>query len=200
VVPPTDDTGALGPWDPLTPQATTQLFGGAPFLWWIAGGLALDLFVGHTTRDHLDTDVSILRSDAPLLRPVLQGWDLQLAHAGVLTPWTTEQVEPPVNSIWCRRDAGQPWCLQVMFEDGTPDEWACRRHPDIRLPMVEAVCHDAAGRPYVAPQIQLFMKAKGTRPKDEADYGIVSPLLSPEATNWLQYQLNRYYPGHPWVA
>jgi hypothetical protein len=199
-VPPTDESGALGPWEPLTPGATTRLFHNAPFPWWIAGGHALDLFVGRTTREHHDIDVSILRQDAPLLRQILKSWDLQLAHAGVLTLWITEQVEPPFNSIWCRRSPKDPWCLQVMFEDGTPEEWVCRRHPDIRLPMAEVVCHAPDGTPYVAPQIQLFMKAKDTREKDEADYSTVSPLLSPESAAWLRDQLGRYYARHHWVA
>jgi hypothetical protein len=56
----------------------------ARFTWWVSGGQALDLFVGHPTREHADLDISILRMDAPLLHRLLLGWDLQLAHASVL--------------------------------------------------------------------------------------------------------------------
>jgi len=198
VSPPTDDAGTLGPWDPLTPAATRALFTPAPFVWWLAGGHALDLFVGRPTRPHHDVDVAMLRVDAPLLRPVVEGWDLRLAHDGTLTSWTTDDVAPPCNSVWCRTAPSAPWGLQVMFEDGNPTEWICRRHPDIALPMAEVICHAPDGTPYVAPQIQLLMKAKGTRPKDDADYATVAPLLSPAAARWLDEQLRQFYPGHPW--
>ncbi len=71
-------------------------------MWWFSGGCALDLFAGHHTREHGDVDVSLFRDDAPHLRRLLQGWDLRLAHAGVLTPWGTATIEPPFGSIWCR--------------------------------------------------------------------------------------------------
>jgi hypothetical protein len=135
--------------------------------------------VGRTTRTHHDIDVSILREDAPLLRRLLQGWDLQLAPAGVLTPWDTDTIEAPFNSIWCRATPTDPWSLQVMFDEGTATEWVCRRHPEIRLPMTELICQAPDGTPYIAPQVQLFMKAKDTRPKDDADHATVVPLLSP---------------------
>jgi hypothetical protein len=189
----------FGPWIPLELAATHALFAPAPFTWWIAGGHALDLFVGHTTRAHHDIDVSILRADAPLLRHLLLGWDLQLAHAGVLTPWTTSTVEPPFSSIWCRTSADKPWCLQVMFDEGTPTQWTCRRHPEIVLPMTEAI-RRSSDVPYLAPHIQLIMKAKDTRDKDDADFATVLPLLSPDESRWLTTALRRHYPNHRWLG
>ena len=198
--PPTDDAGTLGPWRPLTLPAVQSLFKPAPFIWWVAGGYALDLFVGRSTRAHHDIDVSVLRVDAPLLHPILEGWDLRLAHAGVLTPWTTSGVEPPFSSIWCRAAAEASWCLQVMFDEGSPAEWICRRHPDLALPMTEAVHRSPEGIPYLAPQVQLLMKAKDTRPKDDADFAVVFPLLRPERAAWLTDALHRHYRGHHWLT
>ena len=137
----------LGPWVPLDLGAACTLLGAATFPWWIAGGQALDLYVGHQTRDHADLDVSLLRSDAPRWRALLAGWDLQLAHAGALTPWTQPDMRPPVNSAWCRTRPPEPWCLQAMFEEGTSTEWICRRHPEIRVPWSEAVLRSAEGTP-----------------------------------------------------
>ena len=51
----------------------------------------------------------------------------------------------------------------------------------------------------MAPQIQLFMKAKDTRAKDDADLNIVLPLLSRLQTTWLADALQRYYLSHPWL-
>jgi hypothetical protein len=42
------------------PQDIQMLLASAPFQWWIAGGWALDLFIGEQTRPHFDTDVAIV--------------------------------------------------------------------------------------------------------------------------------------------
>jgi hypothetical protein len=164
------------------------------------GGQALDLFVGHPTRPHADLDVSVRRADASLLRRHLDGWDLRLAQAGVLTPWTADALPPPADSIWCRRRPERSWCLQVMFEAGPPSEWVSRRHPDLRYPMAAAVCRTEAGLPYLAPHLQLIMKAEDTRPKDDDDFRVVFPLLAPEEATWLLGALRWHYPTHHWLA
>ncbi len=174
--------------------------GSNPLPWWIAGGHALDLFVGRQTRVHGDIDVSILRSAATRLRPRFPGWDLNLAHDGVLTPWDGRRaIAPPYNSLWCRRDPRDPWRLQVLLEDGDSERWVCRRHPALTVPMDDAVFRTTGGVPYMAPQLQLLMKARETRPKDDADFSVVWPLLSADQAGWLVGALRRYYPGHPWL-
>jgi hypothetical protein len=87
-----------------------------------------------------------------------------------------------------------------MLELGTPGHWICRRHPEVVVPMGQAVLAGPDGLPYVAPQIQLFMKAKDTRPKDDADFAIVFPLLSAGDAAWLTAALRRHYPSHHWLA
>ncbi|HEV3369477.1 MAG TPA: hypothetical protein VG074_07925 [Acidimicrobiales bacterium] len=190
-----------GPWSPLSPVGVQALFARACFPWWVAGGHALDLFVGHPTRPHADIDVSIFREDAPILHRLLGGWDLHGALAGVLTPWTTSSMDPTTTttSIWCRTRPGQPWSLQVMFDEGTGAEWVCHRHADIRLPLREVIAHTPSGLPYLRPEIQLLWKAKDTRPKDDADFALVFPLLTREAGQWLMEVLRRHYPQHAWL-
>jgi hypothetical protein len=192
----------LGPWAPLTPSEVFTRFSApqSPLTWWIAGGHALDLFVGHQTREHEDIDISILRMEATRLRPILPGWNIHLAHQGILTGWDGLPVDPPVNSLWCRRRAGEPWRLQVMLEEGDRQRWVCRRHRDLSVPLSEAVLHTPDGLPYMAPQLQLFMKAKDPRPKDEADFATVSPRLTDDQSAWLRAALTGHYPGHHWLS
>jgi hypothetical protein len=166
----------------------------------VSGGEALDLFVGHRTREHEDIDVSILRSEAIRLPPIFPGWNLHLAHAGTLTPCDGRPIGPPFNSLWCRRHDADPWSLQIMLEDGTRERWVCRRFPELSLPTAEVVWHTPDGLPFMAPHVQLFMKAKDHRPKDDADFALVSPLLSPDHAVWLTSALTRFHPGHPWLA
>lgn len=193
----------LGAWDPWTPEKIFSRMGApsSSLWWWIAGGHALDLFVGRPTRAHEDIDASLLRSAATRLRPRFPGWDLRLAHDGALIPWDGYSViGSPYNSLWCRRRPDEPWRLQVMLEEGNTERWVCRRHRELTVPMSEVVQQSPEGMPYMAPQLQLFMKAKGTRPKDNADFEVVWPLLSPTPRTWLVQVMQRFYPGHPWLV
>jgi hypothetical protein len=191
----------LGPWAPLALPEVQALFAPADFPWWVAGGHALDLFVGHPTRPHTDMDVSILRRDAPLLRQLLAGWDLHGAHAGILTPWTTEDMEPPTASIWCRTAPGRAWCLQVMLDEGSGAEWVCHRHGEIRLALPDALARspEPQGAAYLRPELQLLLKAEDSRPKDDADFAVVFPLLGPAEAQWLAGILRRLFPDHRWL-
>jgi hypothetical protein len=48
---------------------------GRPF--WLAGGYAIDLFLGRRTRAHQDLDVVIRRADQLVMQDALSGWDLR---------------------------------------------------------------------------------------------------------------------------
>jgi len=99
--------------------------------WWIAGGWAIDLFVGRTTRSHADVDVRILRCNQRAVQATLASWDLHTADPpGTLGPWKPGEILPAhVHDIWCRPDPSTPWALQLMLADadgvaGSSDEIA----------------------------------------------------------------------------
>lgn len=50
-------------WEPLSVEEVVDLMSGLQVPWWIAGGWAIDLFLGRQTRAHGDTDVLIRRDD-----------------------------------------------------------------------------------------------------------------------------------------
>src|SRR5437879_2827606 len=78
-------------WTPLAVSEVRRLFSRAPFPWWIAGGWAIDLFIGRQTRPHADTDVLLLRQDQLAAQALLAhrgGWQLFAADPpGVLRLW-----------------------------------------------------------------------------------------------------------------
>lgn len=168
--------------------------------WWIAGGWALDLFVGTQTRAHKDLDVGVLRRDATRILAALPDWEFVEALEGSLHPLAIG-VAPraKVNSLW-GRPAGQPyWRLELMLDDADGEDWVFRRDPAIRRPLTAALRGTAEGTRYLAPEIQLLYKAKNVRPEDQADFERIAPRIDTAATKWLRGCISRLYPRHPWL-
>lgn len=194
----TDD---LGRWEPLSPDEAAVLFRDFPAPWWIAGGWALDLFIGQQSREHEDLDVEVLRRDQFALQRHLAGWDLQIAASGVLRPWRSGvEIEMGADSIWCRPAPEAPWALQVMFARAEGELWRYRRHQEITLPLDAIGLRTESGIPYLIPEIQLLYKARGRRPKDEADFALIRPLLSADQRDWLAAALRASDPHNPWLT
>jgi hypothetical protein len=190
-------TPALGPWEPLAVADTLATFAAARFRWWISGGRALDLHLGRSWREHDDTDVGIARQDVAELRSLLVGWDVHVAAAGHLEPWSGQPLtsERHQNNLWCRRQIGEPWALDVTIGDGDSVAWAFRRDPRIRIPWGDAVLTTDDGVPYLAPELLLLFKSADPRPKDDLDAEHVIPELGPERRD----RLARLLPAdHPW--
>src|SRR5438477_577830 len=109
----------LGDWDPLSPGELAHTLAPVRARWWLAGGWALDLFLGRETRAHDDIDVQILRPDHLRVRSALADWDAHAVdRAGTLRPWPVgEELPPAVHDIWCRRSPADPWASQLMIAD-----------------------------------------------------------------------------------
>lgn len=190
------------PWKPLPPGEAAALLAGCPVLWWVAGGWALDLFLGHPTREHGDIDVGVSRSDALKVQQHLAGWRLfAVDPSRGLRPWADGEVlEPTVRDIWCRRGPDF-WELQLMLHEESGGQWIFRRNPQIRLPLPEVYRTSAAGIRYLRPELQLLFKAKAARPKDHADFARLWPALARAQRSMLRDLLRREFPGgHPWLA
>lgn len=191
---------APGSWDPMSPEQLGELFNGFAQPWWIAGGWALDLFLGRQTRPHEDIDVEIPRKAQASLATLLAGWDLQLASSGKLTPWdSTAPIPEDVNGLWCRPRREGPWRLQVMLAPTAGDIWIYRRDDRISRALDDIVRVSPNGLPYLAPEIQLLFKARTPRPKDEQDLGNVLGKLDEHQRDWLATSLDITVPGHPWI-
>lgn len=191
-----------GVWDPLSPAEVTDLFRDSGFAWWIAGGWAIDLFVGRTTRSHADVDVQILRRDQLAVQARLATWDLHAADPpGTLRPWKPGEILlAHVHDIWCRPSPASPWALQLMVADADADRWIFRRDPRVSRPLAALSRQTPAGFPYLAPEIQLLFKARAQRPKDESDFAVVLPHVEDHGRAWLAAALRTCYPEHPWIG
>jgi len=95
--------------------------------------------------------------------------------------------------------------LEIDSRDG--DDFVVQESPRITRSMDKAML-SRDGVPYLAPEIILFYKSDrqssehpGIRPKTEADFKAIIPLLSEESKTWLTNALNIAYPdGYGWLS
>lgn len=189
-------------WAPLCVGEVAEALGGLSVPWWIAGGQAIDLFVGRETRAHGDTDVVIRRDDQLEVQRYLWDWDLYKTQQPGLRPWLAGEFQArPFDDIWCRRRKDSPWELQLMLLDTDGDQWVFKRDPTIRGASDRLGRRTSTGVPFLAPEIQLLYKAKAvTIEKDEADFQTAVPLMEESACRWLLARLEMRFPdGHAWI-
>ncbi len=191
----------LGRWEAITPAEVTALLAGLSAPWWIAGGYAIEAFVGKSFRPHDDVDAGLFRDDQLTIQRHLAGWELHAADPpGALRPWRTgEQLPAGVHDIWARRGPDDPWRFQLMLNESNGDEWLFRRDERIRR-TIQSLTWLKDGVPHLAPEIQLLFKSKAPRPKDEADFEAALPLLEQRHKAWLRNALELVEPGNPWLA
>lgn len=189
-------------WNPLSVDEVAHLFVGAPFPWWIAGGVALELAVGKIIRSHSDIDVFILRRDHLAVREWFTEWDCWAADPpGTLRKWPEgEELEPSVHDVWCRKTRDDDWRLQLMIDEFDGSDWVSRRNEQIRAPLKDITRTTSTGIRFIAPHIQLFYKAKNLREKDKVDFDVVVDSGIDLDVTWLrQAILNCHGDQHPWL-
>lgn len=191
----------------LEPGDVAGLFDALGIQWWVAGGWAIELAVGHSIRSHGDLDVAVPRAQAFLLTGLsLAGWEIYVAHEGTLTPWDGATLEAPRWQFWVREPGGPRWAFEVMLEDvslAEGGEWRLRRDPAISRPASEfgAVAETTRGAlPYVRPEVALLYKAADPTGRNTTDFEAALPHLDDAARAWLREALRKTLPGHDWIA
>ena len=165
--------------------------------WAIAGGWALDLFIGRESRSHADIDIAILRGDQRQLRAQISG-RVEKVVEGQLAEWSpTEELTMPVHEVHATWPDGYQLEFLLNEQDGETREWVFRRDRRIRRSVAAAF---VTGRvPYLAPEIVLLYKAKAPAAKDDADFLAVWSHLHDEQRWWLRQALDVTAPGHHWA-
>ncbi|GAA0847513.1 hypothetical protein GCM10008915_55420 [Bifidobacterium pullorum subsp. gallinarum] len=190
-------------WVPISVPEAVKIFAAIPARWHIAGGWALDLYVGEQTREHSDIDIFILREEQTVIYTELtQEWTLYKANQGILSLWEKGEYLHAVGDVWVSKNHEAPFSFQMMLVEAEQDNWIYGREPSIRRPLPDIFLKTDHGIPYLRPEIQLLYKggSKKIREKDERDLIRVLPLLDPQAKEWLIYALRTQFPeGHPWI-
>jgi hypothetical protein len=184
-------------------RGVTELLAGYPRPWAICGGWAIDLFLGRVTREHKDIDVAIARRDQLTMQAHLsaRGWQLEIAHNGVLTPWRAgEYIELPRHGIWARHPTSRPNFVEILLNEIDATHFHFRRDPTIVVPLAQVFITTVSGLPVIMPEIALLYKsAHAGEPENQADFDAALPSLDPERRAWLRAALGKTDGQHPWL-
>jgi hypothetical protein len=203
---------------PVTPQPLPQqvqeLLWMYPGQWWVAGGWALDLWLGRLLRPHADIEIAIPRFMQNALRTYLTQFRFTQVVKDAAGTAREEPLAigvdaaPPVHELHARRYSGagvDPSALgqlEVLLNETEGGLWVYRRDGRITLPLMQLGGVSAEGIPYLAPEVVLLYKAgssAGLRPVDEQDFAAALPQLTIAQRNWLRAALDTAHPGHPWA-
>src|SRR6185312_4061224 len=86
--------------------------------WCVAGGWALDLFLGRATRDHGDVELAVFRQDQSLIHSQFPGWTLTVSINGRREPWKpTNRLELPVHEIHAYSPDEPPEGIELLLNE-----------------------------------------------------------------------------------
>jgi hypothetical protein len=182
------------------PKAVARALDGFDGSWFVAGGWAIDLFVGRETRAHKDIEIAILRRDQLRLQRHLPGWSFQAvlpSTSGQSRPWLKDEwLETPIHEINASSTEGS--VLEILLNESDANDWIFRRDRRIRRTLASMGARPVQGIPCLAPDIVLLYKAAAPGPADEADFSAALPWLLPRQRLWLAEALDQSYPDCSW--
>lgn len=171
--------------------------------WMVAGGWAVDLYLGRVTRAHKDVEFAILREDQLALRAHLVGWTCRFGTRVPERPraaWDDGMwLSAPIHQIWADRPSGDPATLDILLNERSGEEWLFRRDQTVTMPLAELIHRSGRGIPILAPEVVLLYKAGAPQDYDEADYAQLAPVLPRRSHAWLRRALEHCHPGHRWL-
>jgi hypothetical protein len=190
-------------WDAWRPERVARLLEGVEAPWYVAGGWAIDLFLGGQHREHEDLEIAVPNARFDEVAETLAGLEIFIItgpHEATALAEARDGLEETHQS-WVREPATGLWRFDVFREPSDGDTWLCRRDESIRLPYDQVIQWTDDRIPYGRPEIVLLFKAKHAhRDRDQLDFEAVIPRLEPERRRWLIESLKQIHPGHAWLS
>jgi hypothetical protein len=193
-------------------HAVGTLLSGLTIPWWITGGWAIDLAVGHVTRDHADVNVMMLERDEHALRG-LTGVGIQLIPDGQPPgPWPAGRrlaagaapgPKPPVTGPGRRvgdrlvlHGEDLPLPAEVIPASAVGAIWVYKKGSHVFTRPLADITRYWQGIPFLAPEVVLLIKARPGLDKpgtdnDQRDFEAALPVLSAEQRSWLKDAIER---------
>ena len=198
-------------WDRPDAQRLLTTLGSVGKPWWVAAGLAIDLFVGRTTREHHDADVAIDRNDASFFHDALTSWQIAIAVDWTGVPGNSDRVlerwdagtslPSHAEALWCRPSGQQSFVFELLLNKIDNDIWHFKRDDAVTLPIDRFGLISQDRIPYIAPEVVLLHKATSTAfdRQDTQDFEASLPLMVGIQKAWLRDSLTRFDTQHPWL-
>jgi hypothetical protein len=198
---PPGGTEVLDPaWEPWHPADIARLLAGVGVPWYVAGGWAIDLFLGRQTREHGDLEIAVPSPAFAAIRAALAAYEFDVVGSGRRWPLDSPAFRV-MHQTWVREPGTGVYRADVFREPERDGGWVCRRDESIWLPYEDLIRRTGDGIPYLAPEIGLLFKAeRAAEPRNQADFAATVPWLGGDAADWLRWALQRVHPGHPWIA
>ncbi|MDI7744197.1 hypothetical protein QMK38_19480 [Lysinibacillus fusiformis] len=179
-------------------QSVTSLMARFDKTWFIAGGWAIDLFIGKETREHKDLEIALFRKDQLYLKTYLTEWDFKKVIKGEFYNWENEFLELPIHEIHAANKLNGDE-IEILLNETNDSDWEFRRDLRISSPLNTVWSYSETGIPYLNPEIVLLYKAKNTREKDHQDFHTIKDYLNKEKRQWLRNALELHEPEHKWI-
>lgn len=168
------------------------------FPWAIAGGWAIDLFIGEVTRTHDDIEIMIFRSDQLAIQQYLSGWKFYKVQGGKITTWKQSEVMvPPVHETYAERENEK---IEILLNETDGVNWIYRRDTRVSRELSKAIIVSDAGMPILSPEIALLYKSKNPKQKDEQDFQNTYPHMNLDQKHWFREALKILYVDHSWIS
>ncbi|WP_436888788.1 nucleotidyltransferase domain-containing protein [Mammaliicoccus sciuri] len=165
--------------------------------WFIAGGWALDLYIGRKTRHHEDIEIGIFRKDQLYLKNYFDGWKYKKVVNGQFYEWGDEFLELPIHEIYIVNEETDEH-IEILLNEFNNNEWIYRRDLRISKSLNTTYSYTELGIPYLNPEIVLLFKTSHTREKDNQDFEFVINQLDDKKRAWLSKNLKLTNPNHQW--
>ena len=179
-------------------RQVTSLMAGFNKTWFIAGGWAIDLFIGKETREHKDLEIALFRKDQLNIKAYLNEWEFMKVSKGEFYTWENEFLDLPIHEIHAiNKSNGDK--IEVLLNETEDNDWKFRRDLRIAYPINSVWSYSETGIPYLNPEIALLYKAKNTREKDHQDFMTIKDYLDNEKRQRLRYALELHEPEHKWL-
>jgi hypothetical protein len=181
-------------------QDVQKLMADTPFNWYVAGGWAIDSYLGKVTRSHADVDIAVMRQDKSAIFDYLEKFDLQIVVGSeeLLSESSAAQLTSARHAVWVKERETGNYLFELLFNESKNNEWIYRRNNLVSLPldMLGILKEDLA---ILAPEIVLLYKSKNPREVDEVDFKLTLPRLSDSSRLWLKRSLQVTNPKHKWL-
>ncbi|MDQ4121353.1 MAG: hypothetical protein M3209_07895 [Acidobacteriota bacterium] len=167
--------------------------------WFVAGGWAIDLFLGKETRPHEDIEIAVFRRDQLELQNYLRDWHLQKVENRAFSDWEKgDFLKLPVFEIHCFNEDYDLLQFEVLLNETSGKDWVFRRNETITKPLSKLHLESEHGIKFLRPEVVLLYKSKNPREKDEQDFQLALKHLNFESKVWLRNALSICYSEHDW--